>query len=122
MKYIITESQSNDAMSNLLKKLGIKIDVSYWQDNSYDTITGSVYLYKNKEILGYRHGYEFYYKYDPRFDTLKYEGRWPSIDKLDLFKFMPSDMVIKYFSDRVEKYLRKYIDDGYTTLRPKKKI
>lgn len=121
MMYIITESQSNESLSNLLKKLGIKVDILYWQDNGYDSITGTVYLYKDNEILGYRHGYEFYFKYDQRFDKLKYEGRWPDIDKLDLFKFMPSDMVISYFSERVEKYLRKYIDDGYTTLRTRRR-
>lgn len=121
MKYIITESQIDDTITKLLKKMEIKLDILYWQDNGYDSITGTVYLYKDKEILGYRHGYEFYFKYDPRFDTLKYEGRWPHIENLDLFKFMPPNIVIKYFSDRVEKHLRKYIDDGYSTLRAKRK-
>jgi len=117
MIYLIRESQSKDVMTNFLKKMGIKVHILYWQDNGYDSITGTVYLYKDEEMLGYTHGYEFYFKYDSRFNNLKYEGRWPYIENLDLFKFMPPDMVIKYFSDKVENYLKKFIDDGYSTLR-----
>ena len=121
MKIILNESQRDNAIKVILNRRGINTKILYWQDNGYDSITGTVYLYRGNEILGYRHGYEFYFKYDPKFDTLKYEGRWPHIDKLDLFKFMPSDMVISYFSERVEKYLRKYIEDGYTTLRTRRR-
>jgi hypothetical protein len=116
MKYLITESQADNGIANLLKKMDIKLDILYWQDNGRDSITGTVYLYKNNDILGYRHGYEFFYSYDPRFKELKNTGHWPNIEKLDLFKFMPSEMVIKFFSGKVENYLKKYIAGGYTTL------
>ena len=117
MKVKLNESKFNSVFSDWLKKHGITIDILYWRDNCVDSITGTVYLYKQKEILGYKHGYGFDFKYDKRFKSLRYVGHSHDIEKLDNFKFLPSDVVIKYFSDKVENYLIKYINDGYSCLR-----
>ena len=119
MKYIITESQSDELFLNLLKKHNIKFDIIYWNDNGQNSITGTVYLYKDGEVLGYRHGYEFFFKYDSRFNSLTFDGNHPSIEHVDAFKFMPPKMVIKFFSDKVETYLKKFIDNGYSNLKRK---
>ena len=119
MKIILNESQRDNAIKVILNRRGINTKILYWQDNGYDSITGTVYLYKDGEVLGHKHGYEFFYKYDSRFDSLKYEGHYPKIETLDLFRFMPSDMVIEFFSDKVKDYLRDYINKGYSTLRRK---
>jgi hypothetical protein len=121
MKIIITESQFNDSMSNLLKKLNITVDIIYLNDNGRDSITATVYLYKNYEILGSRHGHEFFYKYDGRFNELISDGHFPDIERIDVFKFMPPEMVVNFFSDKVENYLKKFIDNGYSSLPVKRK-
>ena len=64
MKVKLNESKFNSVFSDWLKKHGITIDILYWRDNCVDSITGTVYLYKQKEILGYKHGYGFDFKYD----------------------------------------------------------
>ena len=119
MKYLITESQSTELFLNLLKKLNIKFDIVYWNDNGRDIITATVFLYKDGEILGYRHGYEFLFKYDSRFNSLTPEGHNPHIENVDAFKFMPPKMVTKFFSDKVEAHLKKFIDSGYSNLKRK---
>jgi hypothetical protein len=60
MKYVITENQSSEVFLKLIKKFNIKFNILYWNDNGYDSITGTVFLYKDGEILGHRHGYEFF--------------------------------------------------------------
>jgi hypothetical protein len=117
MKYLITENQSVELLSNLFKKLGFKYDIMYLNDNGRDSITATVYLYKNGEIFGYKHGYEFFFKYDRLFNRLTPDGHWPSIENLKIINSIPSEMVIKFFSDKVETYLRNYIDKGYGGLR-----
>jgi hypothetical protein len=120
MKYIITESQSDIAFSNLLKKKNIKYDIVYLNDNGYDSITATVYLYKDGEKLGYNLGYEFFFNYDSRFNRLTPDGHFPKLENnKELFAFMPSEMVIKFFTDKVETYLKKFIDNGYSNLRRK---
>lgn len=111
------ESRFDDAITKLLGKLGIRVVIEYWQDNRRDSITGSIYLYKKNEIFGRTHGYEFFYKYDSRFNSLKYKGHFPNIENLTVFAPLPSDKVVKFFSDKVENYLIKCINDGFTTLR-----
>ena len=119
MKYVITENQSSELLLNLLKKLNIKFDIVYWSDNGRDRITSTVYLYKDGEILGYRHGYEFFFNYDSRFNSLTPDGHFPNIENVDAFKFMPPKMVIGFFTDKVEAHLKKFIDKGYSGLRRK---
>ena len=116
MKYLITESQTDKVLSNLFKQLGITFDIMYWNDNGRDKITATVYLYKKGEIFGYKHGYEFFFKYDSRFDSLTPDDHYPSIENLKILNSIPSEMVVKFFSDKVESYLRDYIDKGYSTL------
>jgi hypothetical protein len=119
MKYVITESQSSNLFSNLLKKLNITFDISYNTDNGRDSITATVYLYKNGKILGYKHGYEFFFKYSPIFKTLLPDGRWPHLERRDEFGALPPEMVLGFFTDKVETYLKNYIDKGYTNLKRK---
>jgi hypothetical protein len=119
MKYVITENQSSEVFLKLIKKLNMKFDIVYWSDNGRDRITGTVYLYKDGEILGYRHGYEFFFKYDSRFNSLTPDEHFPNIENVDVFKFMPPKMVIGFFTDKVETYLKNYIDKGYSGLRRK---
>ena len=120
MKYIITESQSDDLFLNLLKKFNIKYDIMYLNDNGYDSITATVYLYKDGEVLGCKHGYEFFFSYDSRFNRLISNGHFPKIENRDIFEFIPPEMVIKFFTDKVETYLKEFIDEGYSSLRRRK--
>ena len=120
MRYIITESQSDELFSKLLKRNNITYNILYWNDNGYDSITGTVYLYKDGEILGYKHGYEFFFNYDSRFNRLIPNGHYPSLENnRELFAYMPPEMVIKFFTDKVETYLKEFIDKGYSTIRRK---
>ena len=119
MKYLITENQSDNIFSKIIDDFNIKFDIMYWNDNGRDSITATVYLYKDGEILGYKHGYEFHFKYDSRFNSLTPNGHWPHIENVDTFKFMPPKMVTKFFSDKVESHLKKFIDSGYSNLKRK---
>ena len=119
MKYLITESQSDNVVSKIIDDFDIKFDIMYWNDNGRDSITATVYLYKDGEILGYKHGYEFFFKYDSRFNRLTFDEHFPKIEYVDVFKFMPSEPVIKFFSDKAEAYLKKFIDSGYSNLKRK---
>ena len=120
MRYIITESQSDDLFSNLLKKHNITYNILYLNDNGHDSITATVYLYKDGEVFGYRHGHEFFFKYDSRFNRLTPDGHFPKLESnRELFAFMPSEMVNKFFIDKVETYLKDFIDKGYTRLKRK---
>jgi hypothetical protein len=119
MKYLITENQSDNIVSKIIDDFNIKFDIVYWNDNGRDIITATVYLYKDGEILGYKHGYEFFFKYDSRFNRLTFDEHFPKIEYVDVFKFMPSEPVIKFFSDKAEAYLKKFIDSGYSNLKRK---
>ena len=119
MKYVITENQSSKVFLKLIKKFNIKFNISYWNDDGYDSITGTVFLYRDGRIFGHRHGYEFFFKYDSRFNRLTYYGHYPKLENLDIFEFLPSKMVLNFFSDNVETYLKNYIDEGYSGLRRK---
>ena len=119
MRYIITETQSDELFPKFLKKINIKYDIMYLNDNGYDSITATVYLYENGEVFGYRHGYEFFFNYDSRFNRLIPNGHYPKIEKVDIFESLPPEMIINFFTGKVETYLKKFIDDGYSTLRRK---
>ena len=120
MRYIITESQSDDLFSKLLKRHNITYNILYRNDNGYDSITATVYLYKDGEILGYRHGYEFFFKYDSRFNRLTPDGHFPKLENIiELFAFIPPEIFIEFFTDKVETYLKNFIDKGYTKLKRK---
>lgn len=120
MKYIITEGQSSELFLKLLKTYNIKYDIMYWNDNGLNSITGTVYLYKDGKPFGSERGYEFFYKYDSRFGSLEYEGHYPKLENnSELFVYVPSDMTVGFFSDKVKEYLRNYIDKGYSGLRRK---
>ena len=119
MKYLITESQSDNIVSKIIDDFDIKFDVIYWNDNGRDSITATVYLYKDGEILGYKHGYEFFFKYDSMFNRLTPDGHYPHIENVDAFGFMSPKMVLEFFTDKVETYLKNYIDKGYTNLKRK---
>lgn len=117
MKIIIGESQSNDIIEKLLKKLNVEFNLIYWNDNGFDSITGTVYLYKDGNIFGYKHGYEFFYKYDRIGKYLTYDGHFPKIENLDFFGAIPPDMVINFFSDKMKTYLENFISKGYSGIR-----
>ena len=114
MIYKISEDQIERVMKSLFDTMGIKVDIMYWQHSLHtNSIEATVYLYKDGQVFGGRHGYEFTFKYDKRFDSLVYSGHYPHIEKLDFFKMIPEDVVIKYFTDRTKEYLRDYLDGGY---------
>jgi hypothetical protein len=117
MKYKITPEQSKLMMDDILKRKNIKVDIMYWNDNGRDSITGTVYLYKDDQILGYKHGYEFFFHYDNRFNKLTPNGNYPKLQRLDFFKMLPDEVVTQYFSDRVKDYLAGFIDRGSSNLR-----
>lgn len=100
-------------MKSLLDKMDVKVDIMYWNHSTHDnSITATVYLYKDDQVLGNRQGYEFVFKYDKRFNSLGFDGHYPKIEKLDFFKMIPEKVVIKYFTDRTKEYLSGYIDRG----------
>jgi hypothetical protein len=117
MKLLITENQSETAMLRLLKRFNIEPVFLYWQDDGMNSITGTVYLYKNDEILGYRLGYGFEYYYDWTSNSLKFVSNNQRIEKVDVFASLPPDFVIKYFSDKMKTYLENQINKGYTGIR-----
>ena len=117
MDYKISQDQAYKLMNTILDKQNIKIDIMYRYDNGIDKITGTIYLYKKGEIFGYKHGYEFYFKYDSRFNKLTPNDFYPNIHKLGIFKLIPEDIVIQYFTEKVKDYLVGYIDKGYSSLK-----
>jgi len=119
MRYIITENQSNQFLLDFFKKRNIKYSILYLSDNGYDSITATVYLYKNGEVFGYNQGYKFFFKYDSRFNRLTPEGHYPKIENNKILTMIPSEMIIDFFTDEVKTYLKKFIDNGYSTLRRK---
>ncbi len=120
MRYLITENKSVELLSNLFKQLGITFDIIYRYDNGLDKITATVYLYKKGEIFGYNHGYEFHFKYDSRFNRLTPNGHFPKLENIiELFAFIPPEIFIGFFTDKVETYLKNFIDKGYSSLRRK---
>lgn len=116
MKFIISESQSDNLVEKLLKKKNIKYDINYkgnsWDNYGNKTVEGTVWLYQDGKIFGYQFGYDFFFKVGFR-KKLLYEGRYPYIEKLDFFEFMPSEIVIGFFSDKVKSYLEKGIEEGW---------
>ncbi len=113
MIYKISEDQIERVMKSVLDTMGIKVDIMYWKHSNHDnSITATVYLYKDGEIMGYRQGYEFFFDYDKRFDELTPDGNYPKLQNLDLFKMIPEKVVIKYFTDKTKEYLRGYLDRG----------
>ena len=121
MRYLITENQSSNLVQTIIEKSDIKYNISYLSDNGYDSITAIVYLYKDGKVLGNNNGYQFFFNYDSRFNKLIYDGRYPNIEKNRKFIIIPPQMVIKFFSEKVETYLKKFIDDGYSSL-PKPRL
>lgn len=113
MKYIMTPDQVKRMMEDILKKKNIRVDIMYWIHSNYDnSITATVYLYKDNEIMGYRRGYNFFFNYDKRFDELTPDGNYPKLQNLDFFKNLPDEVITQYFTDKAQEYLRGYIDRG----------
>lgn len=113
MIYKISEDQVERLMKTLLDTMGIKVDIMYWKHSLHENnITATVYLYKDGQVFGYRRGYEFFFNYDKRFDSLTPEGHYPNIEKFDFLRMIPEEIIIKYFTDRAEEYLRGYLDRG----------
>lgn len=120
MKFIITEEQSNGLMEKLLKRKNITYDILY-KMNSFDGnhnqyVHGTVYLYQDNKVFGYRHGYDFTFKVG-FIKKLEYNGSYPNIEMFDFFKFIPSEYVISFFSEKVKKYLEKGIEEKWISIR-----
>ena len=113
MIYKISEDQIERVMKSLFDTMGIKVDIVYRIHALHtNDITATVYLYKDDQVFGYRFGYDFVFKYDKRFDTLTPEGHFPKIERLDFLKMIPERVILKYFTDKTEEYLRGYLDRG----------
>jgi hypothetical protein len=106
MKYIITESKCNEFLTSLLEKEGVDVDYLYIRTTSFN-VMGTVFLYKDGNVFGYGPGYDFFYKFDERFGTLTYEGHSPDIENFNLLKFLPSEEVVKYFSDKLASHIKQ---------------
>jgi hypothetical protein len=106
VKRILNETKLHNVYDNILNKMGIKVNYQYFSHNNYN-LTGTVRLYKDGEVLGRRDGYDFYYKFDQRFGTLTYDGHFPKIENIDIFKYLPQDETIKYFSDNLINQIKK---------------
>lgn len=117
MKILITESQSENIMSKLLEKLKIKTDLLYWGDDGRNSLSGTVYLYKDGKILGNRSGYEFFFKYDKGLKSLIYNGHFPKIENVNVFRSLPSEFVVNYFSDKMKDYLENFIKKGHSGIK-----
>ena len=117
MKYIITENKYEELFKNVLNKNNIKFNIHFFNESKHNsTIRGTVYLYKDGEVFGNINGYYFKFKYDSRFNSLTFIYHNPNIEDLDFFKFLPSKLVIQFFSEKVKSYLKNYIDNGYSSL------
>lgn len=113
MIYKISKDQIERVMKSVLDTMDIKVDIMYRSHSLHtNDITATVYLYKDDQVFGYRFGYDFIFKYDKRFDSLGFDGHFPKIEKLDFFKMIPEKVVIKYFTDKTEEYLRGFLDRG----------
>ena len=113
MKYKITSEQVKLMMDDILKRKNIEVDIVYRIHALHtNDITATVYLYKDDQVFGYRFGYDFVFKYDKRFDTLTPESHFPKIERLDFLKMIPERVILKYFTDKTEEYLRGYLDRG----------
>ena len=122
MIYKISEDQVERVMKSLLDMMGIKVGIQYWNDNGIDSISGTVYLYKDNKVVGYSvvgysQGYEFFFKYDKRFNKLTSNGNYPKLQGLDFFKMLPEEVVTLYFTDKVQEYLAGFIDRGSSNLK-----
>ena len=106
MKIILTESKFNDTLTKLLKSQDIRVSYLYFNHNKYE-LKGTVYLYKNGVILGYRHGYDFSYDFDQRFGRLTYVSPFPKIENLDMFRYLTPENVVEYFSDNLVSHIKK---------------
>lgn len=106
MKYIITESKFNNFLTSLLEKEGINVRYHYASHNSF-YLSGAVYFYKDGNTFGYGPGYDFYYQFDKKFGTLTYEEHSPKIENLEFLKLLPSDEVVKYFSDNLVSHIKQ---------------
>lgn len=121
MKFIITESNLKSAIDKFLKLSNIK-DHYYFFRTGYDNqkgckyVRGTVYLYKNGEVFGARHGYEFFYDYNKFSKTITYSGHYPMIEKLDGLNYFPPDVIVGYFSENLKRVLEKDIEKGYINL------
>ena len=119
MKYIINESQLDNSIDKLLKRMNIKYDINYKQ-NAQDNygnkfVEATVWLYQDGKIFGYHFGYDFFFKVGFR-KKLEYEGRYPYIEKLDFFHVFPKELIINFFSEKVKTYLEKGIEGGWITV------
>lgn len=121
MKYIITESTLKSSIDKFLKLQDVEVKYLFFQvgyDNQKGCkyVQGTVYLYKNGNIFGAKHGYEFFYDYNKFFKTLTYSGHYPMIESLGFFSHFPPDVIIEYFSDNLKKVLEKGIERGLINL------
>ena len=120
MRYIINESQLDNSIDKLLKRMNIKYDINYKQNarDNYGNkfVEATVWLYQDGEIFGYRFGYDFFFKVGFG-KKLEYEGRYPYIENLDFFKAFPPEIIIDFFAQKVKKYLEKGIEDKWITVR-----
>lgn len=113
MNYKITPEQVKLMMDDILKRKNIKVDIVYRIHTLHtNLIAATVYLYKDDQVFGFRFGYDFVFKYDKRFDTLTPESHSPKIERFDFLKMIPESVILKYFTDKTEEYLRGYLDRG----------
>jgi hypothetical protein len=112
MKIIITESQQNNVIEQVLKSEGITYKI-YYKKRSYfngDQLD-SVDIYFDSED-GFR-SFPVYFKTRGN-RIISGPIDWNDITNVvDVFNFMPKDIVNDYFTNKAKKFLEEYLPIEY---------
>ena len=113
MKVILNESGFNSIFSEWLKKMGIvlKYRVEGNRVNGYGDVIlkGGVYIFKGDKFIG-----EYMSTFKVGDDNqLIYDEHFSNISQTEIFKSFPfpSDVLIKFFTNKIQNFLQRRIDD-----------
>jgi hypothetical protein len=112
---VINENKFNSTFSNYLKKLNIKTRIVYL--GSRENVSGEVfvkseiYLTRNNNPIGSLFtGYRFSFKVGED-NQLMFDEHLGNIERINLFKGFPPELIIGFFVDKIKNYIQKRIDD-----------
>jgi hypothetical protein len=112
---VINENKFNSTFSNYLKKLNVKTRIVYLgsrENMSGDVFVKSdIYLTRNGKPLGsIFSGYGFSFKVGED-NQLMFDEHLGNIERIDLFRGFPPELIIEFFVDKIRNYIQKRIDD-----------